>query len=787
MENLGTYIKNFESLYNMILYQFWIEKIINKSLKNLQNNNNSPSFFLGNETKDFLQKIYKYQTGKENFIEFTLYLKNKYEKYNRNKIEFQHKYKYLHEFLYLAEIGKNFDFSIINIETSHLIKKISNILSREEIKNLNTYKIDNIVYYEYINYLIKKYQIKIQKLPNLDKYLSYIDIKLNYYKIFEEIWYIQEEILENLEYDNYNKNLLFIITYLNYIKEQINFQAFKLDINFLINNETKFYKICKILDTKLSNYEISILKNYLKDMKNFYYLADKRNEIFLENIENSHFRESLNVMCVGGYHIEGITQILRAKNISYIVITPAIGNKETIYKEVYINKINKLSDWVYRQKYNIEKKNINSHLKINNIFLAIPSIFDRKNDIDTQYRIFEKIHIKTTRDETVFTKMKNATKKAWKENKWSLFGIFVYSLFFISVLTSLIISATPFNLFVLAAVIVSVSVIILSIIATKIRAPILNTILKIMVLSAISILTFIFSPFGVSIITLSYIFIDISLSLNNVYSKRENNKYITSIMGITYLFSFITKIVALTGSFIIYFVIPLAILAIIGVFIYPIIPDTKAKHLFRAFFYIVCITLNFLIGVDNNYIYSIRTISNLSNNLIDISIRFQQLLLFPLLNTNNSFKIYELYPNLSSPPPSAPSPPPSYTPYLFYLYFILSLWIYKNNKSLKNFNKIQIPNIKDNRMLKNVHNSEKIYENEKTNLSLLILYYNFFIYLIWIEYVINKNIFTYLKTLYKKIHAYVYTKYIQSYLSISLILIELIDMKKIAGISSFIL
>jgi hypothetical protein len=70
-------------------------------------------------------------------------------------------------------------------------------------------------------------------------------------------------------------------------------------------------------------------------MATFYRLATKRNEALVRNL--LHTASPVKVMVLGGFHVPGITELLRSKGISYRVITPNING--SIDDRVYLRRL----------------------------------------------------------------------------------------------------------------------------------------------------------------------------------------------------------------------------------------------------------------------------------------------------------------------------------------------------------------------------------------------------------------------------------------------------------------
>lgn len=112
-------------------------------------------------------------------------------------------------------------------------------------------------------------------------------------------------------------------------KKIILFQATPADL--------RFYRESKTLIRK--EMQAAQLDKHLKLGRDFYSLAEKRNEVFFNAITTAPELISEDVALVaGGFHTEGMRELLRRAGVSYIVITPQLG-QESPNEELYFKRL----------------------------------------------------------------------------------------------------------------------------------------------------------------------------------------------------------------------------------------------------------------------------------------------------------------------------------------------------------------------------------------------------------------------------------------------------------------
>ncbi|MGD9015359.1 MAG: hypothetical protein PVI33_04995, partial [Candidatus Omnitrophota bacterium] len=93
-------------------------------------------------------------------------------------------------------------------------------------------------------------------------------------------------------------------------------------IDFLTEN-------CRIYNLTTSPTVSNIIDDNLEHLQGFYQLGIAREEAFVKNLsyKMDEENEKLAVLITGGFHKPGVTQILKDKGYSYMVVTPVITQR----------------------------------------------------------------------------------------------------------------------------------------------------------------------------------------------------------------------------------------------------------------------------------------------------------------------------------------------------------------------------------------------------------------------------------------------------------------------------
>ncbi|MFC1501750.1 hypothetical protein ACFL58_04825, partial [Elusimicrobiota bacterium] len=224
-------------------------------------------------------------------------------------------------------------------------------------KTDNFTKIDNL--YSYLIKVSKEYNLNLSRsFPDLSKFFDYITAS----KSINPLILVKEEkrLISELQYrlsDNVaEKEVGFAVNFFKYFEDYFGNKISAEDLEYFNANIDDF----RFMWAKyINNYKLSLLDPYFDLLSEYYSANIKRNEAFVENIIGKSIYEpkststnpyvddadrvvqSLNdskevkVVVTGGFHTEGITQILEKRNISYIVITPNVTQDTALALKTY--------------------------------------------------------------------------------------------------------------------------------------------------------------------------------------------------------------------------------------------------------------------------------------------------------------------------------------------------------------------------------------------------------------------------------------------------------------------
>jgi|GEM_PF-509816 len=283
-------------------------------------------------------------TGPEYYIisenpEFSLIGVESLKQYYANREQFSEALK----------LGKSLDdeFRLFRTDIENLKSKILNPELREFVQwqeKLEKILQSPLLLADYLRYLKGCHEAhfpaepfavsypSIAKAVSPDKKIEAENISIDFAQIFKELESLKSKISNALIVNENEKILLELLHILSYIEGALHLTLSRTDFEDLEKNPSS--ATAEFVRNELSSLnashiwkpEFETLFEGIKPAFNFYRGARGRDEVFIEKMEKEfrHKERQQSLLITGGFHTSGITARLREKNISYVVIQPAI-------------------------------------------------------------------------------------------------------------------------------------------------------------------------------------------------------------------------------------------------------------------------------------------------------------------------------------------------------------------------------------------------------------------------------------------------------------------------------
>ncbi|MFH1305810.1 MAG: hypothetical protein ABIH74_05375, partial [Candidatus Omnitrophota bacterium] len=262
---------------------------------------------------------------------------------------------------------KKIDFDIVDGERSEYIDVLSKKLSKEGMAELVSMSVEfrkgsvkASEFYSYLRDLAREHNIPIiQKYPNLFYYYAYTKIYdgINNEHLFKEINIIEARLKEKF-FGNDNQRMLdryaaMLDMFVNLVNIELTNEDYALYKEYAeeFSLEDVLAFMAAQSDKYGLNYDIGVMPEEIASripkMVDFYEIAMQRDKALIDNTLKKMESEGKDrcVLIAGGFHTEGIKNLLEKQDISYVVVTPKITKDvETPYIKVLTNQRTSLED-----------------------------------------------------------------------------------------------------------------------------------------------------------------------------------------------------------------------------------------------------------------------------------------------------------------------------------------------------------------------------------------------------------------------------------------------------------
>ncbi|MBO7612113.1 MAG: hypothetical protein J6T23_07895 [Elusimicrobia bacterium] len=248
---------------------------------------------------------------------------------------------------------------VSNLKNTITYQEYVNLL--QDSKNLS----DINVIFAYLSANVKDVD-KVTKYPDLFKLISLRELSslINPLELVEEENQMMEDILLSYSKTSENKDIVFINLFFQIYKKLLLASISSYEYIYYKQNYNRFVE----LYTKYLSNDIFDLYTYLVVAENFNELNLERNISFVNNLvpnnktveEDNNYRgrfyninkilsnlnktKNIKVIISGGFHTEGINELLRNKRVSFITLTPNVKETDSMYEQNYLDSIVKQAE-----------------------------------------------------------------------------------------------------------------------------------------------------------------------------------------------------------------------------------------------------------------------------------------------------------------------------------------------------------------------------------------------------------------------------------------------------------
>ncbi len=300
-------------------------------------------FIYGDGLLAFEGKRKAYQDKQTSLAEYCLYLSDNI----KGKKLHLDVYPNLALFLEICRLEKKLDLKKAEAERNDFVRELAGLLDEDGVQGLldksRAFKDGKCAPHEYYAFLEARASGKVDiavKYPELSGYLKYISASRNVdpAQLLSEIKSAEEEIHNSLVSNGDQKRLSDIETADNILIDLWNLELLPENYGYFKSHADKFDISSweDFLSEQSRKYALPVqprkggmVKDNLKQVDEFYQLGIAREDVFMRNIDDQmkDSRDKVSVVIAGGFHTPGLTQRLRDKGYSYVVVAPVVTQK----------------------------------------------------------------------------------------------------------------------------------------------------------------------------------------------------------------------------------------------------------------------------------------------------------------------------------------------------------------------------------------------------------------------------------------------------------------------------
>ncbi|MDP3981709.1 MAG: hypothetical protein Q8Q33_09880, partial [Chlamydiota bacterium] len=276
--------------------------------------------------------------------------------FESNKIDLGAEYPNLQRFTRVLEKNQDIDMNKVEKERNLLVEQLGGILGKEELGNLLKrsleYRLGKISASEYFDYLWSQAGRldDISEYQDLQQYIQIIKDQTNIdeSELLGELTILTSLLVENaIESDEQNK-LVDLSKRADIFGKLLSLELTRDDLLFMKEHqeEMRLENIVEDINDWIHRYQIGIsledfsslqmLREVSTQGQHFYEVAVQRDLVLVEKaIEKARSRHIKSaVLITGGFHSDGVTKIMKKRDIGYVVLTPRVlsePNMENYY------------------------------------------------------------------------------------------------------------------------------------------------------------------------------------------------------------------------------------------------------------------------------------------------------------------------------------------------------------------------------------------------------------------------------------------------------------------------
>ncbi|MFH1790577.1 MAG: cell envelope integrity protein TolA [Candidatus Omnitrophota bacterium] len=274
-------------------------------------------------------------------------------------------YENINNLLKAIELEKKCDFKSTNTEREQLLNELKAVLETAKLEELIlkslSFKLEKIsasMFYSHMTDLARYKNMDLSKYPNLQLYVEYMALyeSVDIGAIKDEVIDYENKIKEKVFRNDDERQLSRLLRKASVMSDLVEVKLTSKSLQYYQDHKSEFNakEFVDFIKRVYAKYKVALpydldvagVFSAMPPAEEFYELTLKRNDAMVANTIKCMKEQGQTVaaLVTGGFHSAGITEILKSKHLSYLVILPKfdkqqkrpyltiITNTETSYK-----------------------------------------------------------------------------------------------------------------------------------------------------------------------------------------------------------------------------------------------------------------------------------------------------------------------------------------------------------------------------------------------------------------------------------------------------------------------
>lgn len=274
------------------------------------------------------------------------------------------------------ELEKKCNFNSTNIERTALMNDLKGVLDKNKLEELilksisfKLGKISASMYYSHLVDLARLEKIDLEKkYPNILTYVEYMTLyeSVDINALKDEVIDYENRIKEKIFRSDHERKLASLLRKASILADLIEVKLTSTSLKYFDKHRQEFtaQEFTDFIKSMYAKYEMQIPADLdisgvfeaMPEAEKFYELTLKRNDAMVANtIKRMRDKgETVAALITGGFHTEGIAELLKKDKLSYLIILPKFDkNKTRPYMTIITNKKSAYSDLTESGGYHI--------------------------------------------------------------------------------------------------------------------------------------------------------------------------------------------------------------------------------------------------------------------------------------------------------------------------------------------------------------------------------------------------------------------------------------------------